>query len=73
MHKALDLAEFEEMGRKAFAEGRMAVPWGDPVFSARLRELTKGKPVGFAVDILDAWSRGWHRANVAASVPEMEQ
>jgi hypothetical protein len=57
IHKAAAL------GRIAFEEGRMSVPALDPA----LCEMLKGCPCILAV--LEAWSRAWHAANLAAPVP----
>lgn len=53
----------QALGKKAFEEGRSAVPALDP-------ELQRMYGRGDTVAILDAWIRGWHRASVAAPVPE---
>lgn len=52
-----------ELGRKAFEEGRSAVPALDP----ELAKMYDGR--GDVILVLEAWIRGWHRANAAAPVP----
>jgi hypothetical protein len=54
------------MGERAFHAGRPAVPAQDPDFS----KLLKGLKAGEAVELLDAWHRGWSQANVDAPVTE---
>lgn len=63
-------AAARELGRKAFEDGRKAVPAWDPALCAMLSPRPSGT-VGAdaAVRILDAWSRAWHSANAAAPVP----
>jgi len=55
-----------EFGKRAYHEGKMAVPALDPLFC----ELLKGLAVGEAIKILDAWTRAWHSENMAAPVTE---
>lgn len=54
-----------ELGKKAFAAGIKA-PVQDPAFNAML----KPGPVGTNTHIMEAWTKGWHQANLAAPVPE---
>lgn len=55
----------QELGRKAFEDGRPSIPAWDP-------ELQKMYGRGDTVLILEAWARGWHRANAAAPVPGLD-
>lgn len=51
----------KELGAKAFKKGLNAVPSQDK----DLMKLLKGLPVGGgAADIMDAWSKAWHEANL---------
>lgn len=59
--KAMSLVErAEELGRKAFQSGMMAASALDKDFIKMLR----GNEVGEAIQLLEAWSRGWHKANL---------
>lgn len=55
-----------ELGKKAFENGLMATPIRDP----ELRKLTVCPDPGMdnTIKILDAWSKAWHAANLAAPV-----
>jgi len=55
----------QALGKKAFEEGRSAVPAHDP-------ELQKMYGHGDTIAILEAWVRGWHRANAAAPVSGLD-
>lgn len=57
--------EAEQMGREAFAAGIPAASARDPAVMLLLAGLKPGE----ALPVLDAWSRGWHAANLAAPVP----
>lgn len=52
----------QALGKRAFEDGLAAVPARDP-------ELQKMYGHGDTTRILDAWIRGWHRANAEAPVP----
>jgi hypothetical protein len=54
------------LGKKAFEDGRKSIPIHDPA----LMRLLKKHP-DLAVPVMDAWSKGFHRANAAAPVPGM--
>lgn len=58
-----------ELGQKAFREGKKCVPVHDPEMMKMIEE-NKGGEVGDSIPILEAWSAGWHEANLAAPVPE---
>lgn len=68
-----NVKQFEKMGAAAFKAGKMATPMHDPKLMAAVKKLTKGKPVGYGIDILAAWSRGWHTANLKAPVESLEE
>lgn len=57
----------EELGRKAFEDGKKAIPAHDK----KLNALMKGEKIGGAgVAIMKAWHRGWTKANLAADTNE---
>ena len=62
----------KELGAKAFAAGRKAIPIQDPELM-KLLEENKGKEVGSSSGILEAWSKGFHEANLKAPVPEKQK
>ena len=70
--EALDLSKFERMGREAFQAGRTATPAHDRELMAEMRKLLKGKPTGVSIAIMDAWSKGWHRANAEQKVEAVD-
>jgi hypothetical protein len=55
----------EALGRREFKKGKMAVPALSKRVRVALRHCDGNKAV---IKYLDAWSRGWHRANAAAPV-----
>ncbi len=56
----------EALGRREFKKGAMAVPALSKRVRVALRHCSGTKAT---IAYLTAWSRGWHRANVAAPVP----
>lgn len=58
-------------GKAAFERGAKAIPIHDPALMQILRE-NPGE-MGACIPFLDAWSKAWHSANVAAPVPEVEE
>ena len=54
--------EAEQLGRKAFAEGRGPALMLDPDMVAELRDAA----VGEKTHLMEAFSRGWHAANLEA-------
>lgn len=54
--------EAEQLGRKAFAEGRSAAVVTDPQMATEL----DGAAVGEKTHLMEAFSRGWHAANIEA-------
>lgn len=59
--EAIDFAM--HLGQVAFESGRRAVPALDPAFCALLKDGAH------LMEKLDAWTTGWHVANVEAPVP----
>lgn len=55
----------EALGRREFKLGKKAVPALSKRVRAALRHCDGTKAV---IKYLDAWSRGWHRANIAAPI-----
>ena len=56
------IARAEQLGRKAFETSSATAPCQDP----ELMSMLKGNRVGEGLDLLKAWNRGWHKANLAA-------
>lgn len=59
------VAKAEHLGRAAFMRGLKAIPAQDPA----VMPMLTGLKVGEGLPLLEAWSRGWHAANLAAPVP----
>lgn len=57
------VARGEALGRREFKLGKMAVPALSKRVHAALRHCDGPKAT---IKYLDAWARGWHRANAAA-------
>jgi hypothetical protein len=55
----------EALGRAAFEADKKRIPAQDPA----VLPLLAGLQVGEGLPILNAWLRGWDRANLAAPVP----
>lgn len=62
-HNAELISRCMEMGKAAFHAGIMAVPAKDKNLIALLEE-NRYQPMGWAIEPMKAWSRGWHRANL---------
>jgi len=56
----------EALGKRDFKKGVMAVPAKSKRVWAALKHCDGTKAT---IKFLDAWSRGWHRANLAEPVP----
>ena len=56
----------EELGTKAFHEGKQRVPATDKA----LMDLIKESGEGSAMPLMKAWTHAWDAANLAAPVPE---
>jgi len=64
------LADAERLGREAFEAGKTATP----ALDKKLNEAFKGdafKEVGSAIPYLQAWSKGFHQANLKKPIPGM--
>lgn len=62
------IAKCSEMGASAFNAGRKAVPAQDKAFMDMLDSITSdGTWVGTLLPLLDAWTSGWHSANLNAA------
>lgn len=57
---------FEAMGKAAFDRGVMCAPAMDLELAPEIKLMSTGKPVGATIGLLDAWIRGWTRANLDA-------
>lgn len=57
------LVSAEMMGRDAHAAGIKSAPCLDAKLMALVGRLAL--PIGGSIPILEAWSRGWHAANLA--------
>jgi hypothetical protein len=63
-HAAIcSVARGEALGRREFKQGKMAVPALSKRVRTALRHCNGTKDT---IKYLDAWARGWHRANAAA-------
>ena len=58
-----------ELGRLAFERGAKSIPALDP----ELLKLLEGNKLGEGLPILEAWTNGWHKANLAVPVPGLEE
>jgi len=58
--------KYVAMGKKAFKQGKKAVPIHDPALSKELKNISKAG--GTVKPALTAWLKGWHQANAAAPV-----
>lgn len=62
---AIEVPDFAEIGRRAFAAGAMRVP----VLDADVRAAISGQPIGgTGAEIMRAWLSGWDAANLADDV-----
>lgn len=57
----------KELGRKAFADGKVRIPMTDP----EMVKLLEGMQVGNSIDYLKSWIDGWDIANVASIVEDV--
>jgi len=62
------MTDFEDMGRRAFKRGINA-PALDPEF---MKAIPPG-PIGSAISHLNAWNRGWGRANIDEPLPPLSR
>ena len=60
------------LGRLAFEEGRASIPSQDPAMMGLIAR-NQDKPFGSAIAPLKAWVTAWHRANLAAILPNEEE
>lgn len=60
-------AKAAELGAQAFAAGKLAAPALDGEFC----KLLPGLNGADTSRVLDSWIGAWHRANLAAPVPEL--
>lgn len=62
-----EISKFEELGKKAFADGKKPAP----AQNAEFMKLMEGKKMGDNLHLFDAYIKGWHSANLAAPVPNV--
>lgn len=55
----------EKLGRQAFHAGMMAIPAHDPSLMALIRGFAVGEG---GLEVITAWSTGWHAENIALPV-----
>ncbi len=72
-----DILEASVLGTAAFSEGRKAIPALDRGLMGLIGRIPAGAPMGSSIPLLEAWSRAWHAANLAALVlvqaPDLEE
>ena len=67
----IQLEKAAKLGTEAFEKGLKAVPMHDPSLQRLIKDA--GVIVGSETwsEMVDAWSKAWHKANLAAPVPGM--
>lgn len=58
-----------QLGKEAFESGKSSAPAQSPEFMELMREAQVGNDARFAIELLDAWSKGWTAANLAGDIP----
>jgi hypothetical protein len=54
-----------ELGKKAFEDGKMAIPALDPNLMQHIRGFNIGEG---GLEVITAWADAWHKANIEAPV-----
>ena len=55
-----DKKKAKELGKKAFLDGKKAIP----LYDKEIQDLLKGREVGEGLPLLKVWLKAWHTANI---------